>query len=69
MSRLERLPGDGCKAKKTKRMISLLRNNINYRGYPKYTLVRRYWIYKHALLKEAAALVEKGLLRAKEGVY
>ncbi|MGQ9825943.1 MAG: phosphoenolpyruvate synthase, partial [Desulfotomaculales bacterium] len=69
LSRLERLPGGGRKAKKTKKMISLMRNFIGYREYPKYALMRRYWIYKQALLKEAANLVQKGLLREKEDVY
>ena len=47
---LERLPGGKHKAKKTKKMISRLRNFIGYREYPKYLMVWHYWIIKQALL-------------------
>ncbi|TEB10678.1 Phosphoenolpyruvate synthase [Pelotomaculum sp. FP] len=69
LSRLEQLPGGKQKAKRTKRMIGVLRNFIGYREYPKYTLIQRYWIYKQALLKEAARLVQKGVIREKEDIY
>ncbi len=69
LSRLEQLPGGQQKAKKTKRMISILRNFIGYREYPKYVFIQRYFVYKQALLREAAVLVEKGVIREKEDVY
>lgn len=69
LSRLERLPDGEQKAHETKKMIDALRNLIGYREYPKYALIQRYWIYKQALLKEAAALVENGCIRAKEDIY
>jgi len=69
LSRLEQLPGGKQKAKKTKKMISVLRNFIGYREYPKYTFIQRYHIYKQALLKEAAKLVQKGVIREKEDIY
>ncbi|WP_132012267.1 phosphoenolpyruvate synthase [Hydrogenispora ethanolica] len=69
VSRLEKLPGGKRKARKTRRMISLLRHFIGYREYPKYTFIQRYWIYKQALLQEAAKLVRNGLIREKEDVY
>ncbi len=69
LSRLEQLPGGKQKAKKTKKMISVLRNFIGYREYPKYSLIQRYWIYKQALLKEAARLVQKEVIREKEDIY
>ncbi|AGL00600.1 phosphoenolpyruvate synthase [Desulfoscipio gibsoniae] len=69
LSRLEQLPGGKQKAKKTKRMISVLRNFIGYREYPKYGFIQRFWIYKQALLKEAARLVQKGVIREKEDIY
>jgi phosphoenolpyruvate synthase/pyruvate phosphate dikinase len=51
-------------------MISILRNFIGYhREYPKYTLIQRYWVYKQALLKEAAKLVQEGVIWAKEDIY
>lgn len=69
LSRLEQLPGGKQKAKKTRRMISVLRNFIGYREYPKYGLIQRFWVYKQALLKEAAGLAQKGVIREKEDIY
>lgn len=69
LSRLEKLKGGRQKAKKTKKMISVLRNYIGYREYPKYALIKRFFIYKKALLKEAAVLEKKKLIKAKEDVY
>lgn len=69
LKRLEQLPGGKRKAKKTKRMISILRNYIGYREYPKYSFINRYFIYKQALLKEAEKLVKKGIIQEKEDIY
>ncbi|MDR6224384.1 phosphoenolpyruvate synthase [Desmospora profundinema] len=69
LSRLKELPGGKRKVKKTKKMIHLLRHFIGYREYPKYAFIQRYFIYKQALLKEAANLVQKGVIPEKEDVY
>jgi phosphoenolpyruvate synthase/pyruvate phosphate dikinase len=69
VSRLKQLPGGTRKAKKTKNMISVLRNVIGYREYPKYAYIKRYYMYKQALLKEAERLVEKGVIKEKEDIY
>ncbi len=69
LSRLEQLPGGKRKAKKTRKMISVLRNFIGYREYPKYFMVWYFWIIKQALLKEAGKLVQKGVIREKEDIY
>jgi pyruvate,water dikinase len=50
-------------------MISVLRNFTGYREYPKYLMIEHYWIIKQALLKEAANLVQKGVIREKEDIY
>src|SRR5436190_5895763 len=57
LDRLKQLPDGEQKAKETKRMISLIRNFIGYREYPKYGMVNHYLVYKQALLKEAEKLV------------
>ncbi len=71
LGRLEQLPGPGGKrkARETERMISLLRNLIGYREYPKYGLVNRYFVYKQALLKEAEQLVQAKVIQEKEDIY
>jgi len=69
LNRLEQLPGGKQKAKKTRKMISRLRNFTGYREYPKYLMIGRYWIIKQALLKEAVKLVQKGVIREKEDIY
>ncbi|QBD83356.1 phosphoenolpyruvate synthase [Ktedonosporobacter rubrisoli] len=69
LSRLERLPGGQRKAKKTRKMISVFRNFIGFREYPKYALMQRFYVYKQALLKEAARLVQKKVLKEPEDSY
>ncbi|GAB6180096.1 hypothetical protein JCM14036_14150 [Desulfotomaculum defluvii] len=69
LKRLEQLPGGKRKAKKTKKMLSVLRNVIGFREYPKYSFIKRFQIYKNALLKEASLLVEKGILLDKKDIY
>ncbi len=69
LNRLEQLPGGKQKAKKARRMISVLRNFTGYHEYPKYLMVGRYWIIKQALLKEADKLVQKGAIHEKEDIY
>lgn len=69
ISRLLELPGGAQKAMETKQMIELIRNNMGYREYPKYSMVNHYFIYKQALLKEAEKLVKAGVLSDKEDIY
>jgi pyruvate,water dikinase len=69
LHRLKRLPGGKRKAKKTERMIRVLRNFSGYREYPKYSVMKRFQVYKNALMKEAVKLVQKGVIREKEDVY
>ncbi|SMP65939.1 phosphoenolpyruvate synthase [Anoxynatronum buryatiense] len=69
LSRLEQLPGGKGKAKRTRRMIAVLRNVIGFREYPKYSFIKRFQVYKRALLKEAQALQEKGLIKEAEDVF
>ncbi len=69
LERLKQLPDGEQKAGETKRMISLLRNFIGYREYPKYGIVTRYFVYKQALLKEAGQLVQANVLHEKEDIY
>lgn len=63
LERLQQLPDGGQKAAATKRVIDLLRNLIGYREYPKYHIVSRYFVYKQALQKVAAELVQAKVLR------
>ena len=69
LDRLRQLPDGEQKAKETKRMISLIRNFIGYREYPKYGMIHRYFVYKQALLKEAEQLVQANVLHEKEDIY
>jgi pyruvate,water dikinase len=69
VDRLKRLPDGKQKAKETKRMISIIRNFIGYREYPKYGMINRYFVYKQALLKEAEKLVQAGTIHEKEDIY
>ena len=62
LDRLKQLPDGEQKAKETKRVISLIRNFIGYREYPKYGMINRYFVYKQALLKEAEQLVKANVI-------
>ena len=69
LDRLQQLPDGKRKAEETKRMISLVRNFIGYREYPKYGMISRYFVYKQALLKEAERLVQANVISEKEDIY
>jgi rifampicin phosphotransferase len=69
LSRLVQLPGGKQKAKKTKKMISRLRNFVGYREYPKYIMVGYYWVIKQAIMQEAVKLVQKGVIQEKQDIY
>jgi pyruvate,water dikinase len=69
LARLKQLPEGEQKATETKRMIDLLRNFFGYREYPKYGIVSRYFVYKQALLKEAAQLLQAKVIYAKEDIF
>jgi rifampicin phosphotransferase len=63
LARLRSLPDGAAKADETKRMIDRVRSFAGYREFPKYGQIRRYFLYKQALLREAARLVAAGVLR------
>jgi pyruvate,water dikinase len=69
LERLRALPDGERKAEETKRMIDRVRTFIGYREYPKYGIVSRYFVYKQALLEEAARLVRAGVLREREAIF
>ena len=69
LDRLKQLPDGTQKAEETKRRISLMRNYIGYREYPKYGIMSRYFVYKQALMKEVEHLVQANVLHEKEDSY
>jgi pyruvate,water dikinase len=69
LERLRAQPDGQRKSEETKRMIDRVRTFIGYREYPKYGMVSRYFVYKRALLKEAARLVRAHVLTAPEDIF
>ncbi len=69
LDRLKRLPDGKRKARQTERMISLMRNFIGYREYPKYGMISRYFVYKQALLREAERLVRADVIHEREDIF
>ncbi|NJM73803.1 MAG: phosphoenolpyruvate synthase, partial [Scytonema sp. RU_4_4] len=69
LDRLKQLPDGEQKTEQTKQKISLIRNFIGYREYPKYGMINRYFVYKQALLKEAEQLVQANVIHEKEDIY
>jgi pyruvate,water dikinase len=69
LERLRALPDGEQKAEEAKRMIDRVRTFAGYREYPKYGIVSRYFVYKRALLEEAARLVSADVLREEEDIF
>jgi len=69
LEQLKQLPDGEQKAIETKRMIDLVRNYAGYREYPKYAIISRYFVYKQALLKEAAQLVQFNVIHETDDIY
>jgi len=69
ISRLEKLPSGKRKADQTRKKISVFRNFIGFREYPKYAIMQRFYVYKQALLIEAARLVQKGIIQEPEDIF
>ncbi|KQL41867.1 phosphoenolpyruvate synthase [Bacillus sp. FJAT-25509] len=69
VERLLELPDGKQKAEEIKEVISLIRNFIGYREYPKYGMVSRYYVYKLALLKEGEQLVETNVISEVEDLF
>jgi len=69
IQRLEQVPGSRRKTRKLLRMIDRLHNFSGYREYPKYLMMRHYWILKQAMLTEASKLAEDGVIQRPDDVY
>jgi phosphoenolpyruvate synthase/pyruvate phosphate dikinase len=69
LERLRALPDGEQKSAEAKRMIDRVRTFIGYREYPKYGMVSRYFVYKQALMAEAARLVQAHALAEREDIF
>jgi pyruvate,water dikinase len=69
LERLRALPDGEKKAEEAKGMIDRVRTFMGYREYPKYGMVSRYFVYKQALLEEAARLVQGHVLRETDDIF
>ncbi|HEY0434107.1 MAG TPA: PEP-utilizing enzyme, partial [Chitinophagaceae bacterium] len=69
LRRLKDLPDGETKAKETKEVIDRMRNLIGYREYPKYGKISREFVYKQAMMKDAAKLAEANIIDDAEDVF
>jgi len=69
LTRIAKLPGGGRKSKNMEKAISIMRNFIGYREYPKYIMIWHDWVIKKALLREAEKLAKGGVIPQKEDIY
>ncbi|MBX3287469.1 MAG: phosphoenolpyruvate synthase, partial [Actinobacteria bacterium] len=69
LERLRALPDGEAKAAEAAANIDRVRTFIGFREYPKYALVRRYFLYKQALLREVARLLDDGVLREEDDAW
>lgn len=66
---LRALPDGESKAAETKRKIDRVRTFIGFREFPKFGMVRRYFVYKAALLRDAERLVSDGVIAQADDVF
>ena len=69
LERVRALPNGEQKAIEVKAMIDRLRTFIGYREYPKYGMISRQFVYKQALMEEAARLVRAGVLHEDKDIF
>jgi phosphoenolpyruvate synthase/pyruvate phosphate dikinase len=69
LERVRALPDGERKAGEVKAVIDRVRTFIGYREYPKYGMVRRSFVYKQALVREAERLVRAGVLRERDDAF
>lgn len=69
LARIAQLPDGAQRAADTALMIGVVRDFMSYREYPKYHIVSRYFVYKQALLREAAALVRANVIAEARDIY
>lgn len=69
LERLRRQPDGERKAAETSQVIDQLRAFTGYREFPKFGMIRRYLIYKQALLGEARRLADAGVIDDPEDVF
>ncbi len=69
LRRVRSLPDGGRKAREAEAMIDRVRTFTGYREYPKYGMVSRYFVYKRALLGEAARLVESDVIDQSDDIF
>ena len=68
LARIAKLPGGKSKAKKAEKKISVFRNFVGFREYPKYAVIRRFFVYKQAMLHEGQRLVDAGVLKSANDI-
>jgi pyruvate,water dikinase len=66
---LVKLPRARGKIKAFRKHLSRMRNFIGYREYPKYLMMRHYWLAKQAILKVAGKLAAEGAIDRVDDVY
>jgi len=69
LSRVRQTPEGFLKAKLMARLITVYRNTMDLREYPKHVMMQHFWVYKQAILEESRALVQKGLLPQESDVF
>jgi len=69
LARVRALPDGERKAEETRQMIQRVRTFTGYREYPKYGMIRRYFVYKRALVQEAERLVQGRVLRERDDAF
>ncbi|AKB32011.1 Phosphoenolpyruvate synthase [Methanosarcina siciliae HI350] len=69
LERIRNTPAGRLKTGLMSRLLSIYRNSIGLREFPKYVIIRFFDIYRQAILAEARPLHERGILERDEDVF
>jgi pyruvate,water dikinase len=69
LERVRALPDGDRKAEETRSMIDRVRTFSGYREFPKFALIKRYFVYRQRLLQKAERLTDAGVLRRSEDIF
>ncbi|WP_269851740.1 PEP-utilizing enzyme [Methanosarcina horonobensis] len=69
LEHISNVPAGSLKARIMSRLLSIYRNSIGLREFPKYIIIRFFGIYRQAILAEARVLHQRGILEREEDVF
>lgn len=69
LTQIKALPGGARKAKKISRLITIYRNTVGIREFPKYIMILYFDLFKQAILEEGTQLAQQGTIENTEDIF